>query len=156
MPRFALVDVQETPYLYVERTASMDPSDVGRAMSTAFGEVWEFMEHHGVPPAGGALSVYPTYCETALNFRAGFIVARDDMAAAQGPVKADVTPGARVLHFTLTGGYDGLRPAYAEMMAHMEAEGLRYAAPTWEIYANDPSAVPPDQLVTECYQALAD
>ena len=113
------------------------------------------MEQHGVPPAGGGLSVYYEYSEDTMHFRVGFIVGRDDMAAAEGAVKADVTPGARVLHFTLRGSYTGLRPAYEEMMTHMEAEGLPYAPPTWEIYMNDPHVVPEDQLVTECYQSLA-
>jgi effector-binding domain-containing protein len=155
MPTFELIDVAETPYLYVERASSMDPAEVGRAMETGFGEVWGFMQQHGVPPAGGGLSVYYDYSEDTMHFRVGFIIGRDDMAAAEGPVKADVTPGGQVLHFTLRGSYTGLRPAYEEMMAHMEAEGLQYAPPTWETYMNDPHEVPEDQLVTECYQTLA-
>lgn len=155
MPTFELIDVSETPYLYVERRSSMAPADVGNAMASAFGEVWGFMQKHGVPPAGGALSVYVDYSEAVLAFRAGFIIGPDDMAAAEGAVKADVTPGARVLHFTLVGSYEGLRPAYEEMMAHLEAEGLHYTSPTWEFYMNDPNEVPEDQLVTECFQALA-
>ena len=90
-----------------------------------------------------------------MDFRVGFVVARADMAAADGPVKADVTPAGRALHFTVTGSYAGLRPAYDEMMTHMAAEGLQYVPPTWEFYMNDPNTVPEDQLVTECYQAFA-
>lgn len=155
MPKFGIVDVTETPYLYVERTASMAGDDVGQAMHTGFAEVWAFMEKHGVAPAGSGLSAYYDYAEDQVAFRVGFAVARADMAAAEGAVKADVTPAGRVLHFTVTGSYAGLRPAYAEMMTYMEAEGLRYVAPTWEVYMNDPNTVPEDQLVTECYQALA-
>ena len=155
MPTFQLTDVPEHPYLYVDRTSSMDQADVGKAMQTGFGQVWGFMQQHGVPPAGGALSVYYDYAEDTLKFRVGFIIDRDDMAAAEGAVKADVTPAGRVLHFTLRGSYDGLRPAYDEMMTHMETEGLQYTPPTWEIYMNGPDDVPEDQLVTDCYQAFA-
>jgi effector-binding domain-containing protein len=155
MPKFELIEVEETPYLYVERSSSMDGEAIGQAMHTGFAEVWAFMEKHGVGPAGGGLSAYYDYSEDTMRFRVGFAVARDDMAAAEGAVKADVTPAGRVLHFTVTGSYAGLRPAYEQMMAHMEAEGLHYVAPTWEFYMNDPNTVPEDQLVTECYQALA-
>ena len=156
MVDFKLIDVTETPYLYVERTTTMDPGEIAQAMGSAFGEVWAFMEKHGVPPAGGALSVYYDYSEGRMDFRAGFTVSRNDMAAADGSVKADVTPAGKVLHFTHHGSYDGLRAAYDEMMTHMAAEGLAYAPPTWEVYRNSPDEVHEEQLITECYQALAD
>ncbi|GGD32220.1 GyrI-like domain-containing protein [Sinisalibacter lacisalsi] len=155
MADFKLIDVDETPYLYVERSTTMDPGEISRAMGSAFGEVWAFMEKHGVPPGGGALSVYHDYAEGRMAFRAGFVVARADMAAADGTVKADATPAGRVLHFTHIGAYDGLRDAYDGMMRHMESEGLAYAPPTWEVYLNSPDEVHEDQLVTKCYQALA-
>jgi AraC family transcriptional regulator len=125
-------------------------------METALGEVWAFMERHGVSPAGGALSVYHDYSEGQMAFRAGFTIAQDDMAAADGAVKADTTPGGKVLHFTHLGSYATLRDDYDAMMKHMEAEGLAFAPPTWEIYLNSPDDVHEEQLLTECYQALAD
>jgi effector-binding domain-containing protein len=155
MPTFEIVEVTETPYLYVDRNTSMDGDEIGQAMHSGFAEVWGFMEKHGVAPAGSGLSVYYDYAEDRVAFRVGFAIARDDMAAAEGPVKADVTPAGRVLHFTVTGSYAGLRPAYEQMMTHMQAEGLQYVPPTWEFYLNDPNTVPEDKLVTECYQAFA-
>jgi len=154
MQRFKITDVTQTPYLYVERTTRMDGEEIGKALETGFGEVWEFMEQHGVPPAGNALTVYYDHEEGVMPLRVGFIVAPRDMEAAQGAVKAAMTPGGRALHFTHTGSYTGLRPAYEDMMSYMEAEGLQFVAPTWEIYLNDPNEVHEDQLLTECYQAF--
>lgn len=154
MQKFKIVDVTETPYLYVDRTTTMNGEEIGQAMHTGFAEVWAFMEQHGVPPAGNGLSVYYDYEEGKLPFRVGFVVARHDMEAAQGAVKADVTPGGQALHFTHVGSYAGLRPAYEDMMSFMEAEGLQYVAPTWEYYLDDPKEVHEEQLVTECYQAF--
>jgi len=155
MPDFELITVDEVPYLYVDRSTTMDPGEISQAMGSAFGEVWAFMEQHGVPPAGGALSVYAEYAEDKMDFRAGFTIRKRDMDVADGPVKADVTPGGKVLHFTHRGSYDTLRDDYEAMMAHMQAEGLVYAAPTWEVYLNNPGEVHEEQLLTECYQALA-
>jgi len=155
MPDFKLITVTAVPYLYVERSTGMDPGEIAQAMGSAFGEVWAFMERHGVPPAGGALSVYAEYAEDRMDFRAGFTIRERDMGVAEGPVKADITPAGRVLHFTHRGSYDTLRDDYAEMMSYMAAEGLNYAAPTWEIYLNSPDEVHEEQLLTECYQALA-
>jgi effector-binding domain-containing protein len=41
------------------------------------------------------------------------------------------------------------------MMAYVQENGLSFAPPTWEVYLNDPSEVPEEQLLTEIYQALA-
>ena len=155
MPDFKIIDVPETAYLYVERATSMAPEEISAAMGSAFGEVWGFMQRHGVAPAGGALSVYLDYNEAMMAFRAGFVIAPADMAAAQGAVKADVTPAGKVLHFTHKGSYATLRNDYDAMMAHMAAEKLAYAPPTWEVYLNSPDQVHEEQLLTECYQALA-
>jgi len=90
-----------------------------------------------------------------MAFRAGFVIRRKDEGVADDTVKADVTPGGEVLHFTHRGSYATLRDDYDAMMAYMEAEGLAYAPPTWEIYLNGPDEVHEEQLLTECYQALA-
>ena len=155
MPDFRIIDTQETPYLYVERSCAMTPDEIGPAMGSALQEVWAFMEKHGVPPAGGALAVYYDYSPDRITFRAGFIVGREGMAAADATVRADVTPAGRAVHGVLRGPYSGLRPAYAKMAAFVKAEGVEFAAPTWEIYLNAPGEVPEAQLLTELYQALA-
>ncbi len=155
MPEFEVVEVEETPYLYVERSTTHDPGEIGAAMGSAFQEVWGMMQAEGVAPAGGALSVYHSYDPEKMAFRAGFAIGRDDMAKAAGAVKADVTPAGRVVHGTHKGPYSGLRASYGEMHGFVQAEGLKWTAPTWEIYLNSPDQVAEEDLVTELYQALA-
>ncbi len=155
MPEFKLIDVTETPYLYVERTSSWDPAQVAVAMGKAFQDVWAFMQANAIAPAGGALSVYYTYSPESVTFRGGFVIAPENMPKAQGEVMADVTPAGRVLHFTHKGSYASLRNDYNAMMPWMEKQGLKMAAPTWEVYMNDPERVPEEELLTEVYVALA-
>ena len=76
------------------------------------------------------------------------------MATANGAVKADVTPAGRVVHGLYKGSYGGLRGAYGEMHAFVTAEGVKFTAPTWEVYQNSPDEVPEDELLTDLYQAL--
>ncbi|GKY87864.1 GyrI-like domain-containing protein [Sinisalibacter aestuarii] len=155
MTEFSLIDVAETPYLYVDRETGMAMAEIGEAMGSAFAEVWAFMQKHGVPPAGAALAVYYDYSPDRMAFRAGFTIARDDMAAAEAPVKADVTPAGRVAHGMHRGSYAGLQAAYGEMAAFVQAQGVDFAPPTWEVYLNSPDEVPEEQLLTGLYQALA-
>lgn len=154
MTDFTVIETTESPYLYVERSASMDPAEIGPAMGSAFGEVWAFMQKHGVAPAGPALAVYTSYAPDKMDFRAGFFIAPEDMAAAESPVMADVTPAGRAVKGTHHGSYATIRDSYGEMHAFTTAEGLDFIAPTWEVYLNDPSTTPEDQLLTEMYQAI--
>ena len=154
MTTFEIIDVEETPYLYVERSTSHDPGEIGPAMASAFGEVWEFMQSAGIAPTGGALSVYYGYDPERMDFRTGFSIAKDDMGRASGTVKADVTPAGRVVHGTHKGPYSGIRDSYGEMHAFVQAEGVEWTAPTWEVYLNSPDQVPEEELLTELYQAI--
>ena len=155
MPEFNMTEAQEMPYLYVERSSGMAPEDIGAAMGRAFGDVWDFMQAHGIAPQGPALSVYYTYDPETVTFRAGFVVGREDLNRADGAVKADVTPAGRVVHFTHKGPYSELRTSYGKLMEYIEDEGLTMGAPSWEVYVNDPDRTPEDELITEIYVSLA-
>lgn len=155
MPTFEMTDVEATPYLYEERSCSMDPEDIGRTMGEAFQSVMGFMQSHGIAPAGEVLSVYYTYDPEKMTFRAGVSVSADAMAKAEGAVKAAQTPAGRVLTFTHVGPYSGLRDSYSEMMTYLEKNELKIGAPTWEVYLNDPRAVPEDELKTQVFVSLA-
>jgi len=154
MPNFAMTEVAETPYLYVTKSCSMAPEAVGAAMSEAFQAVWMYMQQAAIAPKGPALSVYYTYQEDRLTFRAGFVVAKDDLARAGGDISGDVTPAGEVLHFTHKGPYSTLRDNYALMMAHIDDSGRSVSAPTWELYINDPAQTPAEDLLTEVYCSL--
>jgi effector-binding domain-containing protein len=154
MPDYVVEKIGETPYLYVEGAAPMDPQAISVEMGRAFGRVTEFMELHGIAPAGPPLSVYYLHDPERLAFRAGVIVASEGLLAADGDIRGDCTPAGRVLTFTHVGPYATLRDDYAEMMDWMAREGLEMAAPTWEVYLDDPDEVPEDQLRTKVHVAL--
>lgn len=155
MPRFELTDVEEMPYLYEERSCSMDPQDISSAMGEAFVCVMKFFKNHNIESAGKVLSVYYTYDPKVMTFRAGFSVAKEDAAKAEGAVKAAVTPAGRVLTFTHLGPYSDLRKSYAEMMKYIEDNHLKLGTPTWEVYVNNPETVPEAELRTDVFVSLA-
>lgn len=155
MPTFELTDVDEMPYLYAERSCSMDPGDIGATMAGAFQEVMGFLQSHAIQSTGKALSVYYTFDPNRMTFRAGFSVSADDAAKAEGGIMAGTTPAGRVLSFTHVGPYAGLRVSYGEMMTFMEANNLKIGAPTWEVYVNSPETVPEEELRTDVFVSLA-
>ncbi|WP_306119621.1 MULTISPECIES: GyrI-like domain-containing protein [unclassified Roseitalea] len=145
------VNVDETPYLYVEGSAPANPDAVGAAMGEAFGKVMAFIGQHGLTPTGMPMSVYYTYDPEQMAFRAGIPVSADDAGKAQGEIKADVTPAGEVLHFVHVGPYDKLAEAYGQAEQEARKTGRGLGTPTWEVYANDPGETPPEQLRTEVF-----
>ncbi len=155
MLKFELIDVEAMPYLYEEHSCSMDPSDISATMESAFPSVMSFLSQQQITPRA-VLSVYYSYDPDRMNFRAGFAVSPGDAAKAAGAVKAAATPAGRVLNFTHIGPYAKLRDSYGTMMAHMDKEGLKPGAPTWEVYVNDPMVTPPEELETNVFVSLAE
>lgn len=147
--------VEPQTYLYVERSSSMDPADIGAAMGRAFGDVMAFLEHHGIAPAGPPLAVYGDHDDTRMAFRAGVFVSANAARAAEGDLRADATPGGEVIHFTHVGPYSLLRDSHRALMEHCAAEGLKVGAPTWEVYVDDPATTPEHRRRTELYVPLA-
>jgi effector-binding domain-containing protein len=154
MPDYSVTKAVPRSYLYVERTCGMDPAEISAAMGDAFGQVMGFMQRAGIAPAGPPLSVYHDYDPERLSFRAGIFVAEADAARAADGVLADRTPGGNALHFVHVGPYVTLRDDYDDMMRWIEAQGLTLAAPTWEVYVDDPDTVPEAELRTEVWTAL--
>jgi effector-binding domain-containing protein len=155
MADYKMIEVEETSYLYNERSCSMDPSDISQNMGVAFQNVLDFITKNDIVAVGKPLSVYYTYDETVMTFQAGFLVSAEDASKAEGEVKTGVLPAGKVLNFIHRGPYAKLRVSYGEMMRYLEEKGLAVGVPTWEVYLNEPDKVPEEKLETDIYVTLA-
>jgi len=154
MLEFNLVSVEQIPYIYQETTCRNDPQEIGDAMGKAFQAVWEFMQSSGVEGTGKVMAVYHTYDPETMTFRAGFSVKTDAADKIQPPIGFDTTPSGQVVYFQHKGAYEKLRDSYIEMETFLQNEGLKMAAPAWEIYLNDPFVTPEEELLTDVFVAL--
>ncbi|WP_299726484.1 GyrI-like domain-containing protein [uncultured Tateyamaria sp.] len=152
MTDYKLVEVDAQPYLYCERSCSMDPGDISQNMGMAFQAVGDLIAEKGITSAGKALSAYYTYDPQVMTFRAGFFVSAEDAKKAEGDVKGDVLPAGKVLNYIHRGPYSMLRISYGDMMEYLAKNGMTAGAPTWEIYLNEPDEVSSeDELETEIF-----
>lgn len=151
MTEITITTVASQPYLYVERATGMDSAEVGPAANSGLGEVYAHMQGNGVPPAGSALVLYTSNDGKVMTYHVGFEISPEDMDKGHDQIKAGETPSGKVVTAIHKGSYAGIKATYGALMAHMKAEGLEPGGMCWELYLNDPSGTPEDQLRTKIF-----
>lgn len=144
------VETRPQPMLYVRKTAKADPATIGPAMAEAFKTLGAFIGTHGIDVIGPPLAVYRDYEGGRVTLEVGVPVAAAALGRARGEVKAGATPSGKALKVVHHGSYETLGDTYAEI----EKAGLRLEPYSWEVYPNDPSTTPAEQLVTEIFMPL--
>lgn len=146
-----MVDAPVVSYLYVERDSPMEPAAIKAAMGSAMRAVSDYMQTAAIKPAGPSIAVYPEFDEKQVKFRAGFVIAPEDAVKSDDNVMADVTPAGSVLHTTHVGPYERLGETYDHIVKHLGHIGRVMKLPSWELYPNDQSVTPAEELRTEIY-----
>ena len=83
------VQTKPQPMIYVRRTSSMAPDDIGKAMGDAFGMLGKFIGENNIAVAGPALSVYHDYSDKGVVMDIGFPVAAGVEAGGRDPARRD-------------------------------------------------------------------
>ena len=146
----------EQHYLYVDREASFSaPNAIADAMQSGFGEVFGFVQSAGVQPLSMPSSIYLEMPSgDAMRFRAAVFVSAEDAAKASGNVLAGVIGAGDVLAATHKGPYADLSQSHKAVWNHAEENGLTKTMPVWEIYVDDPTTMPEEEVRTEIFHAL--
>ena len=150
---FEQVTLEPQHYIYVDRECPYGP-EIGKAMESAFGEVFGFVGQNGITPLAAPMSVYMEMDPSILRFRGGVIVSAGDAAKATGPIKTDVLPGGAVMKGLHTGSYMRMSETHQALWKHMEEAKIAPAMPVWEIYVDDPGEIAEPELRTEIYRAI--
>ncbi|WP_370234686.1 MULTISPECIES: GyrI-like domain-containing protein [Henriciella] len=144
----------EQHYLYVERESEMGPQ-IAEAMGSGFGEVFGFVGQNGIQPQSMPMTLYTDMPEgSKMKFRAGVFVSPEDAGKASGSVKAATIPAGEAVTTTHVGPYANMNVSHKALWDHCDAEGYRKAMPVWEVYVDDPTTMPEEQVRTEIFRAV--
>jgi AraC family transcriptional regulator len=122
-------------------------------IGSAFGQLGAWMKENDIPP-GPTVGIYYDDADATpaeeLRSDAGAFVA-EDFTTSDPRVHVVDIPGGTYAVATHRGPYDGLPNAWAELMGKwLPASGYSYGdAPGIEIYADDCTQIPPEQVRTE-------
>jgi AraC family transcriptional regulator len=126
---------------------------VGAALHGALPDVFSHLQARGVAMAGPPFARYHGgEALGTIDLEAGIPVG--------GPfpetdtIKARELPGGEVISTVHVGSYDRLPEALAAMAAWREQHGRASSGAYWEVYTDDPTTVPANEVRTELFEPL--
>jgi effector-binding domain-containing protein len=126
---------------------------VGAALHGALPDIFSHLQANGIGMAGAPFARYHGGAGDTIDLEAGIPVDRD-FPETDTIVRRSL-PGGEVITTTHVGGYDRLHEAVAALAEWRVANGRVAGGPYWEVYVDDPSTVPPDQVRTALFEPLA-
>jgi effector-binding domain-containing protein len=129
-------------------------NEIGRVMGPAMMEVMAAVSAQGLASAGPMFSHHFRIDPAVWDFEVGVPVA--GAVSPVGRVKPGELPARRVVRAVYQGTYEGLGPAWGELIDWITAEGLEPAQDFWECYLAGPENNPdPAGFRTELNRPLA-
>ena len=133
------------PTLTVRTRASAQ--ELPQAMGAAYGAIAQYLGELGEHPAGPPFCAYYNMDMKDLDVEMGFAVTKE--LAGKGTIQASEIPAGMNASCIFTGPYVELAPAYEALANWIEENGLEATGAAYEFYLNDPSEVPPEELMTQ-------
>ena len=129
---------------------------VGAALQGTLPDVFSHLQAHGVAMVGAPFARYHSAAsgeEGRYDLEAGIPVG--GTFPETDTIKARELPGGEAIATVHTGSYDRLPEAVAALAEWRQANGRAAAGASWEIYVDDPSTTPADELQTRVVEPLA-
>jgi effector-binding domain-containing protein len=121
--------------------------DIAPLFNSGFREILELLKTQGLTPVGPPFARYYNMDMNAVDVEFGFPV--PGSANGNGRVSNSSTPSGNAATSIYIGPYEEIEPAYDALMKWADDNGRTLSGEAYEIYLNDPSVTPPDQLKTQ-------
>ncbi|WP_425390275.1 SRPBCC family protein [Ekhidna sp.] len=145
------VQTEAQPYIGVKASSSVDPAEIGEAMSGGFGAAMAYVSSNDIEMAGPPISIVLSYDEASTEMICGIPTAELVTVEDENIISDNTYEGLAVktIH---KGNYDLMESAYNDLMDYMSFYGYEANGNPWEIYITDPSIVKDTaEWMTEIY-----
>lgn len=141
-----ILDQPSQPTLSARTTTSVQ--GLQQFLGEAYGAVMQYLAELGEQPVGAPFAAYYNMDMEKLEVEAGFPVSR--AVPARGTVEPGEMPAGNYASCVYTGPYHEIGPGAYEALSRFVAEsGYEATGVAYEVYLNDPSETPPEQLQTQ-------
>jgi effector-binding domain-containing protein len=145
-----LRDLVPVPALMIRMHTSMH--DIATLFDAGYRDIVGVLEAQGRKPAGAPFAHYYDMEKEMLDVEFGFPV--DSTAQGGGRIATGTTPSGKAVTCLYIGPYNEIEPAYDALMKWAADNGFTPSGEAYEIYLDDPSTTPPDQLRTQAHLLL--
>ena len=132
------------PVLSIRTRTSVQ--DLPGVIGKAYGAIAQHLGGLGEAPAGPPFAAYYNMDMHDLDVEMGFPVRKP--LAGQGEIKASQIPGGKAATCLHTGPYSDLHTGYQALSDWVKQGGYQTTGVAYEIYLNDPTQTPPQELKT--------
>ncbi len=129
-------------------------TDLPRVLGSTYSTIVNYLAELGEEPAGPPYAAYYNMDLQDLDVEIGIPVARE--LPGRDDIRASGIPGGQVATCCHVGPYQTIEPAYNALSQWIEAEGLQPTGVAVEMYLNDPTQTPPEELQTQILFPLAE
>jgi len=140
--------------LYISETSSIMPTEIGKKMGEAYGEIMALMGLAKLEMASAPLSITKNYSLIGMSceFDAAIpVVSLPEELKLEGRIQQGETYAGKVIKTVHVGSYIKLKATYDGMMAYIEANGYERNGHSWEEYVDDPGKVEENVRKTVIY-----
>ena len=170
MAASAEVDVRTVtlePQFALVVCCDVTPAQISETLMHAYPAVFEAAARLGLQPSGMPFMRYLEIRDDSFAIAAGapmlggnategaIVTDVEDGLEVQGlDVQPHILPGGRILTASHFGDYGEVGPVWDAVWAAAERHGVTVRAGGWDVYANDPSEVPPEEVETQLFLPL--
>ena len=133
------------PSMSIRTRASVQ--DLPQVLGKSYGAIAQYVGELGAYPAGPPFVVYYNMDMQNLDIEIGFPVSKKLPDKAE--IKPSEIPAGKYASCLYTGPYNEIEPAYNALTQYMNDNGYESTGIAIEVYLNDPSQTPPQDLKTE-------
>jgi effector-binding domain-containing protein len=125
---------------------------VGAALHGTLPDIFSHLHAGGVAMVGAPFARYHSGADGTIDLEAGIPVGGPFVET--DTIRARELPGGDAIATVHVGAYDRLPEALAALAAWRASHGRGSAGAYWEIYVDDPSTVPAEQVRTQLVEPL--
>ena len=141
-------EVKEQPHqptLSIRTRTSVQ--ELPQVLGQAYGAIAQYLGGLGEQPAGPPFTAYYNMDMQNLEVEIGFPVSKK--IAGKDNIQACEMPAGKIATCVHIGPYSDIAPAYAALSEWIKANGYEATGVAYEMYLNDPSQTPPEELMTQ-------
>lgn len=140
------IEERKAQYVLSIRTRT-SVQDIPQVMGKFYGEIAQYLGGLGEQPAGPPFAAYYNMDMQNLDVEIGFPVLKK--LPDKEDIKISEIPSGKFATCLYTGPYSEIEPAYNELSQWIEDNEYEATGIVYEIYLDDPSQIPPEELKTQ-------